>query len=252
MGRWSRRLAPQLVTFASVGEGNSALDVGSGTGALASALLEIPSVTVTGVEPSDGFTRYARARMSSERVTFLPGDAQALPLPDATFDTTLSLLVLNFLQNPGLALTEMIRVTRPGGIVAVAVWDYGGGMEMLRTFWDAAIALDSTLAVRHERHMRLCRRGELDALWRAHGLRKVEERALAIEQRFESFDDFWLPFLGGQGPAGALAVSMPETGRAALEAELRRRLPRQSQDGAITLEARAWAVRGIVPDRSHD
>jgi SAM-dependent methyltransferase len=250
MGRWSRELAPLLVTFAAVDEGDSVLDAGSGTGALSFAVAEaIPSVRVTGVDPSGAYVRYAQARAPSARVRFLVGDAQALEVPDATFDKTLSLLVMNFIPDPAKALREMIRATRAGGIVAAAVWDYGEGMQMLRVFWDEAVALDSTLAGRDERNMPLCRKGELAALWRAQGLQQVEEQPIAIERAFASFVDYWSPFLGGQGPAGAYAASLAETARVALESKLRKRLLGERQDGAFTLQARAWAVKGVVPDR---
>jgi SAM-dependent methyltransferase len=135
MGRWSRRLAPLLVKFASVDEGDSVLDVGSGTGALAFALAEaIPSVRVTGVDPSSAYVRYAQAQTPGDRVRFSVGDAQALEIPDASVDKTLSLLVMNFIPDSGKALREMIRVTRPGGVVAAAVWDYGEGWRCFGCF----------------------------------------------------------------------------------------------------------------------
>lgn len=250
MGRWSRRLAPLLVKFASVDEGDSVLDVGSGTGALALALAEaIPSVRVTGVDPSSAYVRYAQARTPGDRVRFSVGDAQALEIPDASVDKTLSLLVMNFIPDSVKALREMIRVTRPGGVVAAAVWDYGEGMEMLRVFWDEAVALDSTIAARDERNMPLCRQGELAALWRANGLQRVEELPIIIELSFASFDDYWRPFLGGQGPAGAYAASLSEPRRAALDARLRGRLLGTRQDGPFKLRGRAWAVKGVVPAR---
>lgn len=250
MGRWSRRLAPLLVKFASVDAGDQILDVGSGTGALAFALAEaIPSVRVTGVDPSSAYVRYAQARTPGERVRFSVGDAQALELPDASVDKTLSLLVMNFIPDAGKALREMIRVTRPGGVVAAAVWDYGGEMEMLRVFWDEAVALDSTMAARDERNMPLCKPGELGALWRANGLQRVEDAPITIELSFASFDDYWGPFLGGQGPAGAYVASLPDSRRAALAARLRVRLLGTRPDGPFTLRGRAWAVRGVVPAR---
>jgi SAM-dependent methyltransferase len=250
MGRWSRRLAPLMVKFASVGPQDAILDVGSGTGALAFAVAEaMPSARLTGVDPSSAYVRYAQAGAPSERVRFLVGDAQALQLPDAAFDKALSLLVMNFIPDPARALREMIRVTRPGGVVAAAVWDYGGGMEMLRVFWDEAVALDSAIAARDERNMPLSRPGELAALWRGHGLQYVEEQPIAIELPFASFDDYWSPFLGGQGPAGAYTSSLSETARVGLESRLRRRLLGGRLDGAFTLRARAWAVKGVVPAR---
>lgn len=250
MGRWSRQLAPLLVKFAGVKAGESVLDVGSGTGALAFAIAEaVPSTRVTGVDPSSAYVKYAQTRTAGDRVRFQVGDAQALDMADGTFDKVLSLLVMNFIPDPATALREMRRVTGRGGVVAAAVWDYGDGMQMLRVFWDEAVVLDAAIAARDERHMPLCRRGELAALWRAGGLEHVEEQPIAIQLSFTSFDDYWRPFLGGQGPAGAYAASLPEPRRAALETRLRRRLLGSRDDGPITLQARAWAVKGVVPAR---
>jgi SAM-dependent methyltransferase len=175
------------------------------------------------------------------------GDAQALQISDAIFDKALSLLAMNFIPDPAQALREMIRVTRAGGTVAAAVWDYGEGMEMLRAFWDEAVALDSSIAGRDERNMPLSSRGELAALWRARGLQHVEEQALTIDLPFESFDDYWLPFMGGQGPAGAYATSLSDAAHVALESRLRKRLLGERQEGTFNLRARAWAVKGVVP-----
>jgi SAM-dependent methyltransferase len=247
MGRWSCRLAPDLMKFASVADQDSVLDVGSGTGGFAFALAEaMPSVRVTGVDPSSAYVRYAQERTAGDRVRFLVGDAQALQMADATFDKTVSLLVMNFIPDAAKALREMIRVTRGGGIVAAAVWDYGEGMEMLRIFWDEAVALDPSIAAHDERNMPLCRKGELAGLWRANGFRHVEEQPIAITLSFTSFDDYWQPFLGGQGPAGAYVASLSTAQRAALEPRLRRRLLNAHQDGAFTLRGRAWAVKGVV------
>jgi SAM-dependent methyltransferase len=241
MGRWSRRLAPLFVTFAGVTEGDRVLDVGSGTGALAVTAAAIESVRVTGIEPSPAYVRYARERADGG-ARFEVGDALALPFSDDAFDTTLSMLVLNFVPDPAAALQQMIRVTRPGGVVAAAVWDYGDGMQMLRTFWDAAVALDPDAAPRDERHMPLSTRGALAELWRTHGLRDIHEQPLTIDLAFGSFHDYWQPFLCGQGPAGVYVSSLSAPARQALEAILRERLG----DGGFALRARAWAVRGVV------
>jgi SAM-dependent methyltransferase len=247
MGRWSRLLAPRFVTFAGVADGESVLDVGCGTGELTLAIAAVgPAVDVSGVDPSSAYVRAAQPRVPAERVRFLAGDAQALQFSDATFDRTLSMLALNFVPDRQAALREMVRVTRRGGIVAAAVWDYSGRMEMLRAFWDEAVALDSAIAVRDERHMALCREGELGALWRVAGLGNIDERPLDIELAFSSFDDYWRPFLSGQGPAGAYTVSLSVEKRDRLATRLRHRLLGGRSDGSFVLQGRAWVVKGAV------
>ena len=247
MGRWSREVAPLLVRFAMVRDGDTVLDVGSGTGALTTAVAAVaPSSRIVGIDPADSYVAFARARHPMDRIRFEVGDAQQLRFADGSFDRTLSLLVLNFIPDRSRALTEMIRVTRSGGLVAGAVWDYAQGMEMLRIFWDEAIALNPAADARDERHMPLAGQGELSAFWRNHGLEDVSEEALTIRMRFSSFDDYWLPFLEKQGPAGDYAAGLPEGEREQLRSRLRRRLVGDGPDRAIELRARAWAVRGTV------
>lgn len=246
MGRWSRRLAPLLVEFAGVRDGDVVLDVGCGTGALAHALVDADRTgAVIGVDPSAGFVELARTAVPAAR--FEVGDAQRLQFHDDTFARTLSLLVINFVPDRDAAVREMIRVTKPGGTVAAAVWDYQGGMQMLSWFWQEAIALDGSADARDERHMPLCREGALGVLWRAHGLSDVVELGLTIEQHFASFDDYWQPFHGGIGPGGVYVAELHEEGRERLRERMRARLQPSGEDGPVTLSARAWAVRGTVP-----
>jgi len=248
MGRWSRNLAPLLVQFAGVSDGDAVLDVGSGTGALAAAVAAVaPSGHIVGIDPAGAYVTFARERGLGDRVEFELGDAQQLRFEDRTFDRTLSLLNLNFIPDPDKALVEMRRVTRQGGTVAAAVWDYGHGMEMLRVFWDEAVALTPTIDAKDERRMRFCRQGELSALWRAHQLQAVSEEPITIETRFSSFDDYWSPFLEKQGPAGSYVASLNEADREKLRYRLRHRLIGDGTDRPIDLTARAWAVRGVVP-----
>ena len=248
MGRWSRDLARRLVQFAGVHDNDDdVLDVGSGTGALSAAIAAAaPSSRIVGVDRSEPYILAARARHPSERVHFEVADAQHLPFADGRFDRAISLLTLNFVPDPAKALHEMIRVTRSGGTVAAAVWDYGDGMEMLRVFWDEAIALNPAAAGKDERHMPLCRRGELSTLWHAHSLKDISEEALAIETRFSSFDDCWSPFLARQGPAGAYVSTLSPHDGEQLRVRLRRRLLRDDVERPIALTARAWGVRGVV------
>lgn len=251
MGRWSRELAPLLVTFAGVRDGDTVLDVGSGTGALTAAVVAAaPSSRVTGIDPSAAYVDFAQRRQTRNLVRFEVGDAQRLRFPDGHFNRTLSLLVLNFIPDPAKALDEMIRVTRPGGTVAGAVWDYGDGMQMLRFFWDDAVALDPAMAQRDERHMPLCRGGELATLWRERGLQDVSEATLTIPMRFASFDDYWSPFLERQGPAGDYVASLTAQERDQLRLRVRRRLLGDGPDRPIVLAGRAWAVKGVVAPRA--
>ncbi len=205
MGRWSRLVAPLLVDFADIRDGGRVLDVGSGTGSLSVTIAERkPHSHVVGADVSKQYVAYASAQHRNDRVRFEVGDAQRLAFADAAFDAAFSLLVLNFVPDAPKALGEMRRVTRPSGRVVAAVWDYGEGMQMLRKFWDAVIATDPSAEKRDEKHMPLCRAGELRDLWNRGGLEHVEEQPLEVTMNFQSFEDYWSPFLLGQGPGRRL------------------------------------------------
>ena len=136
-------------------------------------------------------------------------------------------------------------ISKPGGCVAAYVWDYAGRMQFMRHFWNAAVALDPA-AVEHDegRRFPLCNPGPLADLFRGAGLASVEVQPVDIWMVFKDFDDFWLPFLGSQGPAAGYAMSLSEESRTMLRERLRASLP-FALDGSIPLMARAWAVRGV-------
>ncbi len=248
MGRWSRLLAPMLIEFAGVRDSDKVLDVGTGTGSLASALAASrPGSDIIGIDPSKGFIQFAAKQGNADRVRFEVGDAQALRFPDASFDHAMALLVMNFIPDHVKALSEMQRVTRPQGVVSACVWDYDDGMQMLRIFWDEVVALDPAAAPKDERHMKLSREGQLGQLWRKANFANVQEQPLSINQTFASFSDYWEPFLTGAGPGGAYVVSLSEPRRRELETRLRKRLLDGRDDGAFTLLGRVWCVRGEVP-----
>ncbi|HSB19914.1 MAG TPA: class I SAM-dependent methyltransferase [Anaeromyxobacteraceae bacterium] len=245
VGRWSRLVAREFVGWMDVARGGRWLDVGCGTGALAAAIGERAGpAEVLGIDLSADFVAHARAHAAHPRARFEVGDAQALPVGDGAFDAVVSGLVLNFSREPARMVAEMARAARRGGAVGLYVWDYAEGMELMRRFWDAARSLDAAAAALDEGvRFPICAPAPLAALLGAAGLSGVETRAIQVETRFRDFDDYWLPFLGGQGPAPAYAMSLPEAGRAALRDAIRTTLP-VAADGSIALPARAWAVRG--------
>jgi SAM-dependent methyltransferase len=249
MGRWSRLVAPLLVDFTGVPSSGDVLDVGSGTGSLAFVIAQRKAgVRVFGIDPSREYVAYANSRNTVPgRASFQVGDAQELTFADATFRSSLSLLVFNFVPDPAKALREVRRVTQSGGRIAAAVWDYGEGMEMLRAFWDAAISLDPGAEQLDEKRMPLCRAGELSQLWKQGALEDVYEQPLSIATKFRSFADYWDPFLLGQGPAGAYVGALQENRLQTLREALKRRLSISDERKAFTLSARVWAVRGTVP-----
>ena len=250
MGRWSRSLAPLLIEFNGVQDGDKVLEVGCGTGSLTRALLErLPRSEIVAMDPATQYIEYLRQQVINSRLLLEVGDAQELPFENDFFDACLSLLVFNFIPDAQRAVAEMRRVTRPGGKVAVAVWDYGQGMEMLRILWDAAVTLYPAVEARHERNMPYCREGELYGLWNETGFQQVEETALTIPTEFGSFEDYWAPFLSVTGPSGTYVTSLPTEKQLALRDEVRHNLQGGTGDGPISLKASAWAVKGTVPMR---
>lgn len=245
VGRWSRLIAPQFLSWLGVPAGRRWLDVGCGTGVLCAAIVErCAPVAVFGVEPSDGFLETAREKLGG-RAELLQGSATAIPLGDVSVDVVVSGLVLNFVPDPSAALVEMRRVTCEAGRVAAYVWDYAERMELLRYFWDAAVELDPDAAALDEAtRFPCCRPERLERLFAAAGLTEIDVRSIDVPTVFLDFEDYWRPLLGGQGPAPTYVSSLSETGRERLRERLDALLPRRS-DGSIALTARAWAVRAV-------
>jgi len=247
VGRWSRLVARDFVDWLPLAPGLTWLDVGCGTGALSQTILERCSPRgVVGIDPAKSYLDYARLHVTDSRATFRVGDAQALPCGDAECDAVVSGLVLNFVPDKERVVSEMTRVARPGGMVAAYVWDYAGEMQLMRHFWDAAVALDPGARELDEgRRFPIARPEPLAALLGGAGIMDVETRAVDVPTVFASFDDYWTPFLGGQAPAPGYCMSLTEERRVALRERIRRALPIQP-NGSIRLIARAWAVRGRV------
>ncbi|MGI6855222.1 class I SAM-dependent methyltransferase [Mesorhizobium sp. 1B3] len=250
MGRWSQRLAPLLIDFAGLANGDRILDVGCGTGSLTFALPRAADVSeVAAIDYSPVFVEAARRRNEDTRISIQQADACALPYPDDRFDRALSLLVLHFVPEAGKAVSEMRRVVRPGGVVAAAVWDHLGGMSAMRMMWDTAAMLDER--AREQRSIYLFQPmmgpGELKQCFIEQGLLDVEETSLLIRMDYRSFDDYWQPIADGEGPLGKYVATLDPDLRARTEAAVRAAYEGGRPDGPRSFTSVAWACRGVVP-----
>ena len=249
MGRWSRRLAPLLISFGGLAEGDRILDVGCGTGSLSLTLPEVANVaSVTGIDQAEVYVSFARSRTTDPRFSFQQADARALPFPDASFDRAFSMLVLQFIADAERAVAEMCRVVRPGGSVTAAVWDLFGGTPHLRLMWDTAAALDPSATRPRSLFRYLSAPDEMATLWRRLGLRDVEQTSLTIRMDFASFEDYWDPFTTGEGGTGEFMSSLPDAMRETLREHVQRGYVSNRPDGPRSFTATAWACRGTVPE----
>ncbi len=240
IGRRSRLVAGPFLDWLDAGPGRRWLDVGCGTGALTAAIVaRAAPAGVVGVDPSEQHVAWAAANVAGAR--FVVGDADHLPSDPV--DVVVSGLALNFMPDAGAAVRAM---RDRGSTVAAYVWDYAGGMELLRRFWDAAIALDPDAAELDEAtRFPICRPDRLRTIWRDAGLVDGATAPIDVPTVFGDFDDYWTPFLGGQGPAPGYVAGLDDRRRDRLRDRLRLDLP-AANDGAIHLTARAWAVRGTM------
>ena len=247
MGRWSRAVAAEFLSWLRVPSDQAWGDVGCGTGVLTEKILAAcEPASVDGTDRSDAFIAAARDKIKDPRVRFEVGDALALPWPDRCRDLVVSGLVLNFVAQPEAMVREMERVTRPGGRVAAYVWDYSGGMQMVRHFWDVAIGLrphDAELD--QAERFPICRPDALRTLFADAGLDAVAVRAVDVSMHFRDFDDYWQPFLGKQGVAPTYLAGLNAAAREGIREALRARLV-AADDGSIAMSARAWTVQGSV------
>lgn len=246
VGRWSRLVAQEFVPWIGVPENSPWLEVGSGTGALTQTILNIANPQkIKAIDRSKDFVEFARSQVKDPRSEFEVGNAQGLPVESDTFDVAVSGLVLNFVPQPDQMIAEMGRVVRKGGVVALYVWDYPGKMQMLRHFWNAAVALDPAARDLDEGwRFSICNPNSLKYLFQHADLSNLEIRPIDILGDFKDFDDYWSPFLGGQGPAPGYVASLDDKRRAQLRDRIYNSLP-FALDGTISLIMRAWAVKAI-------
>lgn len=247
VGRWSRCVDQGFLHWLAVPSGSTWLDFGCGTGALSQVVLaERSPRLVIGCDRSPDYVAFAQQQPGDDRVRFIVAELPDLPrLPDG-FDAVVAGLVLNFLPTPADGVAAMVARARNHGTVAAYVWDYAEGMELIRIFWDTAVALDAAARSLDEGvRFPLCRADSLRALFEGAGLRNVLVHPIVVPTVFRDFDDYWKPFLSGQGPAPGYAMSLSPERQARLRDSIRPRLP-ASADGTISLAARAWAVKGIA------
>jgi ubiquinone/menaquinone biosynthesis C-methylase UbiE len=250
MGRWSRRLAPLFIEHAGITDGEEVLEIGCGTGSLTFALAECAAIRLTAIDHSEIYLAAARARNHDQRIRLEQGDGCALRFRDASFDRALSMLVLpSVLPQPELMVSEMRRVTRPGGVVAAAFWDSPGGTPHQRMLWDIAAALDEAAAEARDRTMSrpVYAPGALARMWAEAGLVDIDQQSLMIRMDFADFNDYWEPFASGEGALGAYVATLDETRRSRLEQRPRSAYLTGRPDGERSFVAVALSCRGIVP-----
>ena len=250
MGRWSRRLTEPFLDFVGTPSGERILDVGCGTGCLASAVTRRCQVEqVQGIDFSPAYIEHATHHNHDPRVMFQVGDACAIDFPDCSFDRVLSLLVLHFVPRADQAIAEMRRVARPGAVVGAAVWDARGGFVANRMFFDTAAALDPKASDRRARNYTrpMTRTGELGNAWRAAGFSEVAEATLSIRMEFASFDDYWTPYSGKDGPGAEHLASLSNAEQTRLRDAVRLAYVDGETDGPRSYAAIAWAVKGVAP-----
>lgn len=245
MGRWSRQLAAQLIPWLGIPRSVHWLDIGCGTGALATAICRrADPASVVGCDPAEPFIHFARGHSQDARLSFVVAGIGSLPRRSGGFGSITSLLALNFFPNSEAAVQEMRSVAAPQGTVSACVWDYAGEMQFLRHFWDAAVKLDSGARELDEgKRFPICNPEQLRGLFQSANLTDIRCEGIQVPTTFATFGDYWQPFLGGTGPAPSYVASLAPEHRTALSRQLQEALPRGG-DGSIALTARAWAIRG--------
>jgi len=250
-GRWSRLIADKFIDWLEVKHAhfNSCIDMGCGTGALSEALLANGVCTsLTCLDRSPDYLSFVKQRILSSGVEFVTDDVQNTSLATGAYSLVVSGLVVNFVDSPEKMLREMRRLGRSGGVLGLYIWDFADGMEPIRKFWDAAHKCKAPGVNEFDAGIRfpICQRDNLLQSVIEAGWLKPKVAPIEIDARFKNFNDYWIPFLSGQGTGPAFAVSLTDEMREEVRKTLMS-LVTDSPDEPFTLRARAWAVKGIAP-----
>ncbi|MBV8537855.1 MAG: class I SAM-dependent methyltransferase [Alphaproteobacteria bacterium] len=249
LGRWTQRLAVPFIAFAQTPADGEALEVGCGTGNLAIALSERRRGNVVAVDIAEPYLAFARSRPGADRVRFQLGNAGQLPFADGHFAAAFAQLVLNFVPDADVAAREIRRVCRRGGTAAALVWDFRGGLVYQRLFWDTAAGVDPMAGPARDRLFShpLALPDGLPDLWRRAGFAEIERGSITVRMDYASFEDYWDPLLGGQGPVGTYVTGLAPPLREQVRERVRAAYLSGQPDGPRSLTATAWAVRGTAP-----
>ena len=235
MGVWSRSAGAIFLDWLAPAQGLRWVDVGCGNGAFTELLVErCAPAEVQGIDPSEGQLAFARTRPGARMAEFRLGDAMELPFPDDSFDAATMALVLVFVPEPAKAVAEMVRVVRPGGIVAAYMWDMMGGGFPLEPLLVEMRAME--LKTPRPPQLEASRMQAMRDLWAGAGLKAVETREITVQRSFADFDDFWATAM--KSPSLGPAIAAMAAGDAAtLKQRVRASLPANGQ-GRITHTAR--------------
>lgn len=244
MGRWSRMAGDIFLDWLALPKGLRWLDVGCGNGAFTEAIIaRTAPAEVIGVDPSEGQLGYARTRPGARPAEFRVASALELPFAADRFDAAIMALVISFVPDPYKAAAEMVRVVRPGGMVATYMWDGPGGGLPTNPVHEAMGALGMKRP--QSPSFEVSRADRMRDVWEKAGLQSIEARVIRIPLAYADFADFWDSNALRGGPVGKAVSEMPPADVERLKAQLRKQLP-TGPDGRIAYEAFANAVKGRV------
>lgn len=244
MGVWSRLAGEVFLEWLKPDRGMRWIDVGCGNGAFTELIMSrCAPVEVQGIDPSEGQLAFARTRPGARGAGFRQGDAMALPFDAGSFDAAVMALVLVFVPDPAKGVAELVRVARPGGLVATYMWDMAGGISPLDPILNEMKAMG--LSPTRPPRMEASRMDALTTFWTDAGLTKIESREINVERTFRDFGEFWQ--IKATAPSiQPIVATMPAADLAALKQRVRARLP-AAADGRIVYAARAHAIKGWKP-----